>query len=124
MAKFYKHTEGNDRSDALSLQAKKNVGNDSTTNQWMAERAILNLREVVRRGLPDCYDDFEDFLHDFWPDLPWNDAGLIAVVTIMLADRRIVAISIGIAQDWGIEMGDELRAGMQEARDHMDADFL
>lgn len=49
------------------------------SNQEMADRAWEKLLGYAKDGLPAVYKNIGEYLHDFYPDLPWDGPnGLIA----------------------------------------------
>lgn len=62
-------------------------------------------------GLPQVYDDFGDYLYDFWPDLPWNPDGqykaIVHLLTKPTADFDLVREKLGRTKE-GHDMLQEL----------------
>lgn len=42
------------------------------TPEEFAEIMIQKLFSIVSSGIPKCYDDFNDYLYDFYPEFGWN----------------------------------------------------
>ena len=101
MSKFYSH-------DIAASRAQRSHWTDLAETQAaipvLAEFAILHLVDVSERGLADCYDDFNDFLCDFWPDFSWNPEACQAEVTAVLADSRFQCIIPNLNAEWGIDI--------------------
>jgi hypothetical protein len=80
---------------------------------WHAEYAILQLQDVVRSGLMDCYASFEDSLSDFYPDLPWTPEGAAESLRLILADPRLQEIQMALLALYGFDLGSELEAALR-----------
>lgn len=76
---------------------------------WWTERTIALLQDVAARGLPDCYRKPEEFLYDFWPDMPWDQSAMLRVMTMVEADPRWPAVVDGVRASVGLDMGEEFR---------------
>ena len=50
----------------------------------IANGAIADLDEVVKNGLDPAYENVRDFLCDFWPNFPWDEAGSKQVFALIL----------------------------------------
>lgn len=93
---------GDEHRAAAALIAKTN------SMRWFAEYNLLHLQHVGEYGLPNCYVSAEDFLYDFWPDLPWDLRGQRAVARLMLSDPRFPAIRDAVQASIGHDMRVEL----------------
>jgi hypothetical protein len=84
------------------------------TPSWFCEYNILSLQDIARRGVPACYDGL-DFAWrcDFWADLPWTDPERDQTIKLMLADPRFEAIRAALLAEYGVDLAEELRAGLE-----------
>lgn len=89
-----------DRKAALAVDPSRGL-------PWFAEFNLLQLQRVGELGLPDCYAQAEDFLYDFWPDLPWNGPEQRAVVCLMRHDLRWPAIVAAVRASVGLDLDAE-----------------
>jgi len=79
----------------------------------LPEHAICKLLGVIKKGIPDCYDTFEDYVFDFWFDLSWDEEGHIRDVKVILADKRFTDIIVpGIKKKFNFDMKKELEEGL------------
>lgn len=85
----------------------------------LAENQILHLVEIAEKGLPDCYDSFEDFLCDFWPDFSWTPKECIPEIKAVLADPRFKTIVPVLKETWNVDMEEELREGLTFHESHI-----
>jgi hypothetical protein len=81
---------------------------------WFAEYNLLQLQHIGERGLPTCYEEAEEFLYDFFPDLPWNLPDQQAVVRLMLADARWPATHAAVKETTGLDMTVELKKALED----------
>lgn len=86
-------------------------------DRWFAELNLLHLQEIGEHGLPDCYDKPEEFLYDFWPDLPWDAKSQRAVARLILDDPRFPAIRAAVQAATGLDMEHELNLCFQDDAD-------
>lgn len=107
--KFYRYTE-----EALEQQ-------DDWINEKIAEekvddfghRALFKLLYIAEKGLPDCYESFEEYLFDFYPSLPWNLEGQkVAIQTIQKDPRFESEVVPAILRDWNYDMKKELEEAL------------
>lgn len=54
------------------------------TNDTWAAKVATQLEHVVKHGMPDCYTGVEDWLFDFYPDLPWDPVESAKVAHVLL----------------------------------------
>jgi len=114
MSKFYPHhVEDCIRQDKAWEAAADKVG-ESLTTPWMVERQILHLQHIAENGLPDCYEDFEEFLYDFYPGFAWGDPDREEQIKAVLADARFAAIAEAIQRDWDFDLRADLVKAITE----------
>jgi hypothetical protein len=46
------------------------------TKDEILAREIARLQKIEQEGISPVYDDFNDFLYDYYPNFSWNDACL------------------------------------------------
>lgn len=78
------------------------------STKYIAEFGILYLQDIAKRGLPDCYESFDDFLCDFCTDFSWTPKDRDEQLRGVLADSRFPAIVVGIQDMFGFDMKEEL----------------
>lgn len=112
IGKFYKHNMEQSRQEHAIRFTKAGQQNIIPV---LAENQILHLVDIAKRGLPDCYDSFDEFLSDFWPDFSWTSNKAIPEIVAVLADRRFAFTIVPILKEiWGIDMDEILRDGLKE----------
>ncbi|MFA5766303.1 MAG: hypothetical protein WC919_00070 [Candidatus Paceibacterota bacterium] len=108
MSRFYPHVVENEVAihDAMMAEASK-VG-EMHSDAWFVEFNLRHLEGVAANGLPDCYDDFEDFLWDFYPGLSWKPEERKNQIRSILDSPRFAAAAAQIQSDWGFDMRADL----------------
>ena len=81
---------------------------DSEAHRAVEER-ILDLTDICIHGLPDCYENLNDFLVDFHFDFPYTGEERIEQLRILATDPRIDGISKIINENWGFDLAASLR---------------
>jgi hypothetical protein len=115
--KFYKHDMEVSRRESSERMQKAKAQDKIPT---LAEYQILHLVDIAERGLPDCYDSFEDFLFDFWPDFSWNEEKSHPEIQAVLDDPRFKKIVPVLKETWGIDMEEDLKRGLRGESEGMD----
>jgi len=110
IGKFYKHDIVQSRHDHAVRITKARL---QSIIPILAENQILHLVDIAERGLPDCYNSFNDFLSDFWPDFSWTHVKAIPEVAAVLIDSRFKKIVPILKETWGIDMEKVLRDGIK-----------
>lgn len=84
--------------------------------QKLATSALDKLGQYAREGLPAVYkESVQDWLYDFWPDLPWNMQDAVWCVNLMREDPRYPTIIAEFKTRYGFDMDAELsKAGKEE----------
>lgn len=83
----------------------------STENMATPQLALLQERA---KELPDCYNSFEDFLWDFWPNFSWNSEGRAPQLKFLLALAGIDEVCEEIKTKYGFDMKEELETVLCE----------
>ncbi len=111
---FYKHNmvEAGRAADEWYTLACKVAPIHST--KWFAEYNILHLQDIAKKGLPDCYESFDDFMYDFYPDFAWTPKDSKEQLGMVVADSRCTAIVVGIQDMFGFDMKDEFDRALRE----------
>lgn len=107
--KWWNHDLEYSRNDSNERMAKAKIQN---VIPILAEYQILHLLDIAERGLPDCYETFEDFLTDFWPDFSWNRDSIIEIKSV-LGDPRFKKIVPILKETWNVDMVEVLQAGLE-----------
>jgi hypothetical protein len=113
MARFRKHDIELARREAEARRAAATARHPVHSPAWHAEYALLKLQDVVSLGLMDCYAGFEESLSDFYPDLPWTQAGAVESLLLILADSRFPEIQLALLALHGFDLGAELVAALR-----------
>ena len=79
----------------------------------LAEAAWRKLMDFTRQGLPEVYESFQDYLSDFYPDLPWDEVGSEAACEYLL-----------LKPEWDFDLirqtfAFDMRASLERARDQV-----
>jgi hypothetical protein len=61
------------------------------------------MKDVERGHIDPVYDDINDWLCDFWPDLPWNPEGQEREVRKMLKHERLEDIHNFFFTKYGLD---------------------
>jgi hypothetical protein len=80
----------------------------------MAEKEMETVERYTREGLPSCYSDFESYLYDFYPSLPWDDAVSISLEHI-LKSGKFEATLDAVQQRFGFDFRAELRCSLEQS---------
>lgn len=84
------------------------------TPERMADRAWDKLLDAARNGMPPVYlGVVNDFMCDWWMDLPWDIAESRAAYSYLLRVKPTVDF-VFITEHLGIDMVGELTAGLKE----------
>lgn len=112
MTKFYLHDVDAEvrKSNAMMESALSKGEHDSIPNS--VEFNLLHLEGVAADGLPDCYDDFDDFLFDFYPG--FSPHTMHEEIRLVIDSPRFAAIANRIQADWGFDMRAELEEAYAE----------
>jgi len=78
--------------------------------QMLGERALRKL-EHDRVELPDAYSNVEEYLYDFYPDLPWDISGLKAALFYMINHSDMSYIN----DDWNTNHSFSIKAELENA---------
>jgi len=113
MPKFYTHDiEASRKFDQqLMNNVQKMFLNDRSMQ--LAERNRLVLIDVVDRGIPDCYDNFVDFLYDFYPNFSWNN-DMVKEVEYIMNHESFTHIVDSIKEVWDYDMRKEFEDAVAE----------
>ena len=84
---------------------------ETYSDAWFAEVRLLDLLRTSRIGLMDCYDDFENYLFDFYPGFGWRGDAMKRQVRLILADPRFGLI----AEDIQAKFSFDIRAELEQA---------
>ena len=84
------------------------------SDEWFAEVRLLDLYRTSRIGLMDCYDDFENYLFDFYPGFSWTGDAMKRQVRLILADPRFGPIAADIQVKFNFDMRAELEEALAE----------
>lgn len=79
----------------------------------MADNVMQSVQRYTREGLPPCYSDFESFLYDFYPDLPWDDALNISLQHILTSGKFEVTLD-AVQQRFGFDFRAELHTALAQ----------
>ena len=111
---FYPHSvpQQRENSETRLEQAKINIAKNG--NEILAEMQILYLEEICKIGLPDCYDTFNDFLYDFYPNFTWSAQAQVTETLEVLNDKRFSGIKTGIKKLYNFDIQAELATSVKE----------
>jgi hypothetical protein len=80
---------------------------------WFAEFNLLALQDIALLGLWECYPGMGlEWQADFWADLPWTNPARDQAIELMLIDPRYPAIRTALLAEFGLDLTEELRAGL------------
>ena len=101
------------RQRAAENMAEASRRHPRDTPQWEAEVALLELRDMAARGLPEGvypggYHD-QNFIGDLWSHL-----GSVESIRAVLADARFAQIQADLLREDGFDVRAELLAGLAE----------
>ena len=112
IGKFYK--EGSIKESRREHDERFQKAQAQNNIPVLAENQVLHLIDIAEKGLPDCYNSFDEFLSDFWPDFSWTPKKSVPEITAVLADSRFKKIVPVLKETWGVNMEKELRDGLKE----------
>ena len=93
--RLYPHDSESARSADAGRRDRAAARYPRHTPEYQAEVAVLELREIARYGLPDCYPD--GFGHDWQADF-YANFDTAEAVRLVLADRRLPAVVEALAK--------------------------
>ena len=102
------------RAEAEARQAAASDLHLAHSPEWHAEVALRELQAVTEHGLWSCYADLEEYMSDFWPDLPWDDAGLARAARLIVEDLRFEPVRAALEAEWGLNIGPELKSALTD----------
>ena len=68
--------------------------NKRYTPENMADRLMAKVQSYVDKGLPSCYNNFQDQMYDFWPDMPWDHDGYVASCKHILTHHQATLTAV------------------------------
>lgn len=96
--KWREHTSEHAREVERERSRKATEKYSTLSLPWFAEYAILKLEELGEHGLWTCYRDAEDYLWDFFMDLPWHQEKRRLVIKMILNDPRFPDVIASIKE--------------------------
>jgi hypothetical protein len=78
----------------------------------LADKAAEQVRKYTLEGLPSCYKNVQEWLYDFYPDLPWDKDGSIAAINHILQNHKSVLVSF--EKKFNFDLEDDLQKAIQE----------
>lgn len=112
MPKFYEHDVNQSRE--MSQKRSEAAAHITDSAERLGFMALMELKELSEIGLPDCYNSIQDYLFDFWPNLPWDEEGRIKAIGYVLNSKEFTEINKTIKEVWDFDFAAELKAGLEE----------
>lgn len=75
----------------------------------LAHNALEKLVDLDKNGLPSPYISFDDFLTDWYPDLPWNDEDFNNSAAFLLKNDLFIQTAKSLEKKFGVDLANELR---------------
>jgi len=72
----------------------------------MADNLMNKVRGYTQDGLPDCYASFQEYLYDFWPDLPWDGEAVTSCKHILEQHGEVLDL---VQAKFGFDLRAEVR---------------
>lgn len=79
--------------------------------QNFIQNRIQQMDQITAEGLDTCYNNFNEFLYDFWPDFAWNYEGQIKQIIACLEDKNWLAS----AENCRVSRGYDFKKELMEA---------
>ena len=77
----------------------------------LGKKLLAQLAEYGKNGLPEVYAEAGEYLHDMYPDLPWDPEGTLIALEWMLQRPELKQIN----KDWIENIGFNIQAELQGA---------
>jgi hypothetical protein len=102
------------RAEEAAHRAAASALHPDYSPEWFAEFNLLQLEATASLGLWDCYDGFgTTWQADFWAGLPWSRPALDQAVALLLAHPRFEAVRAALLSEYGLDLDQELRQGLE-----------
>lgn len=88
---------------------------DESWVAWLVRRQRIQMRLIIEHGINPVYEDFNDFLFDFWPNFSWNEKQYIVDCQTLLADAEWNELAIKVKAKYGYDFVKEVNGGLAEA---------
>lgn len=82
---------------------------------WLVRRNRIEMRLILEHGLCPAYEDFDDFLFDYWPNFSWNEKQYIIDCQTLLADAEWNELAIKVKAKYGYDFVAEVNGGLTDA---------
>ena len=82
---------------------------------YIQEREIKRMRKIIAIGLHPVYDDFNDFLCDYFPDFSWNPASFKQDMNTILGNQTWLMLAAELKAARGFDFESQLRLALAEA---------
>lgn len=83
----------------------------------LVNRHIAILEDILQNGLDPVYDDFKDFLFDFWPKFAWDIPERIKEVEELLASPDWMFMAGRVKTERGFDFREELNECLREDKE-------
>jgi len=81
----------------------------------LAKGALAQLAKIGKDGkLPSVYKNVQDFLYDFYPDLPWEAVAQIKAMKLILSDPTFKTVAAEWKEKLDFDWDKELREAIKE----------
>lgn len=110
---FYTHDAQQARAEQAADKVAASALHAEGTDAWYAEVQTAHLRRIGERGLPDCYDSFDAFLYDFYPDFSLDAGRWARQIQLVLEGPEFPAIEARLAELFGVSMRASLLRALQ-----------
>lgn len=77
-----------------------------------AKRRLKDLQVIARVGLDPAYANPEEWLHDFWPDFPWDKRSCDATIKHLRANPKWPELARALEAKIGYDVDAELLRGL------------
>lgn len=84
-------------------------------NKTLPKRAVDEiLTYVEKNSLPDCYSTVNAWLHDFYPDLNWDEDACVQDLREIMAHPEFVKIQAWFIKRYGFDFEAELNEELED----------
>jgi hypothetical protein len=83
---------------------------------YIIKRERARLKDLIDNGLPPCYDSFQDYLCDFYPDFSWNENS-IHELRFLVNDMVWLELAAQLSLGRGYNFINEVLAAIKQLED-------
>jgi hypothetical protein len=85
-----------------------------TTTFPVLNREIARMKDILANGLNPAYDDFNDFLFDYYADFSWTPSESLTQMDRLLSNPEWLALAFQINVKHGFDFRAELTLAVED----------